>query len=115
MGPLASTAAPLRPGLTLFGSVLTHEWLDVGYMVFEFPAFILIRRYHAPTVYALAVIVFGIAGLCTAYAKNYAQVLVLRLILGCGEATVQTSFLFVSLWYRREELSTRCGKLQLCS
>ncbi|CAI4214547.1 unnamed protein product [Parascedosporium putredinis] len=81
----------------------------VGYMAFEFPVFIMIRRFHAPTVYALSVIAFGVAGLCTAYAKTYAQVLVLRLILGCGEAAVQTSFLFVSLWYRREELGTRCG------
>ncbi|SPO07047.1 uncharacterized protein DNG_09741 [Cephalotrichum gorgonifer] len=81
----------------------------VGYMVFEFPALLLIRRYHAPTIYGLSVIIFGVAGICTAYAKNYAQVIVLRLILGCGESAVQTSFLFISLWYRREELSTRCG------
>lgn len=79
-------------------------------MVFEFPAFVLIRRFHAPTIYALSVIIFGVAGLCTAFAKTYGQVIVLRLILGCGEATVQTSFLFVSLWYRREEMSVRCGK-----
>lgn len=83
---------------------------DVGYMMFEFPAFLLLRRFHAPTVYAISVIIFGVAGLCTAYARNYAQVIILRLILGCGEATVQTSFTFVSLWYRREEMATRCGK-----
>lgn len=79
-------------------------------MIFEFPAFLLIRRFHAPTVYGISIIIFGISGLCTAYAKTYAQMIVLRLIMGCGEATVLTSFLFVSLWYRREEISTRTGE-----
>ncbi|CAM1507619.1 Fc.00g072600.m01.CDS01 [Cosmosporella sp. VM-42] len=81
----------------------------LGYMVFEFPAFLLIRKFHAPTIYGLSLIVFGICGLCTAFVTNYAEALVVRLLLGCGEATVQTSFVYLSLWYRREEMSVRAG------
>lgn len=31
--------------------------------------------------------------------------------MGCGEATVQTGFVYVSLWYRREEMSVRASYL----
>lgn len=88
----------------------TNPSPDVGYMVFELPALMLLRRFHAPTVYGVSIIIFGVCGLATAYAKNYAQAIVLRLFLGCGEATVQTSFMYISLWYRREEMNTRCGE-----
>lgn len=79
-------------------------------MVFEFPALLLIKRFHAPTVYALGILIFGAAGIGSAYATTYAEVMILRLVLGCGEAVVQTSFVFLTLWYRREELAKRAGK-----
>lgn len=79
-------------------------------MVFEFPALILIRKLHAPTIYGFCTIIFGVAAIGTAYATTYAEIIILRLILGCGEAVVQTAFVYMSLWYRREELSARAGK-----
>ncbi|PNP38205.1 hypothetical protein TGAMA5MH_09895 [Trichoderma gamsii] len=83
----------------------------IGYAVFEGPAFYLIRVFHAPTVYAISALVFGVSALLTAYAKTYAHLLVLRLFMGFGEATVQTGFVYVSLWYRREEMSVRASYL----
>ena len=74
---------------------------DIGYFVFEFPALLLIRKYHAPTVYTMGVMVFGGGGVGTAYATTYGQSVALRLVLGAGEAVVQTSFVFLSLWYTR--------------
>lgn len=88
---------------------LTLSTTVVGYMVFEFPAFILIRKYHAPTVYAVSIIIFGLTAIGMAYAQHYWQFMVLRLVLGLGEATVQTAYLYTSLWYRREEMSVRSG------
>ncbi|RFU73502.1 mfs general substrate transporter [Trichoderma arundinaceum] len=83
----------------------------IGYAVFEGPTFYLIRVFHAPTVYAISAVVFGVSALLTAYAKTYAHLLVLRLFMGFGEATVQTGFVYVSLWYRREEMSVRASYL----
>ena len=83
--------------------------LVIGYAAWEGPAFYLIRRFHAPTVYAGSTIVFGLGALLTAYAKTYAHLLVARLFIGMGEATIQTGFVYMSLWYRREEMSVRTG------
>ncbi|QYS92908.1 MFS domain-containing protein [Trichoderma simmonsii] len=85
----------------------------VGYMAFEFPALILIRKLHAPTIYGFCTIIFGVAAIGTAYATTYAEIIILRLILGCGEAVVQSAFVYMSLWYRREELSARAGNVYL--
>ena len=71
----------------------------------------MIRVFHAPTVYAISAFVFGVSALLTAYAKTYTHLLVLRLFMGFGEATVQTGFVYVSLWYRREEMSVRASYL----
>ena len=88
--------------------------LVVGYLVFEFPALVMIRKFHAPTVYALGVMIFGATGIGMGFATTYAQVMILRLLLGFGEAVVQTSFVLLTLWYLREELSTRAGKICRC-
>jgi MFS family permease len=71
---------------------------------------LLIRKFHAPTVYGIGVLIFGAAGIGTAYATTYGQILALRLVLGAGEAVVQTSFVFLSLWYTRRELTSRAGE-----
>jgi MFS family permease len=63
--------------------------------------------FDTPSVYAGATLVFGLASLLTAYATTYAHLLVLRLIIGLAEATIQTGFVYMSLWYRREEMSVR--------
>jgi hypothetical protein len=41
--------------------------------------------------------------------RSYAPVMVIRTFLGFTEAFVQTGFLFLTLWYRREEVTTRTG------
>jgi len=53
--------------------------------------------------------IFGMCAILLAYAKSYAAVMVLRLFIGLGEASVMTAYLFTSLWYRREEMSVRAG------
>ncbi|KAH8887990.1 MFS general substrate transporter, partial [Thozetella sp. PMI_491] len=76
----------------------------VGYAAFEGPVFVLIRKFHAPSVYAISLLIFGMCAILMAFAKSYAAVLVLRLFIGLGEAAVMTAFLYTSLWYRREEI-----------
>jgi MFS family permease len=53
--------------------------------------------------------IFGMCAVLLAYARSYVAVLLLRLFIGLGEAAVMTSFLFTSLWYRREEMAVRSG------
>lgn len=73
----------------------------------------LIRKFHAPTIYAFSLLIFGMSAILLAYANSYAAVLILRLVIGLGEASVMTSFMYTSLWYRREEMSVRAGERNL--
>lgn len=78
-------------------------------MSFELPAALSLRVAHPPFLYGSAVIFFGVCTVCTSAARTYASVMVLRLLLGFGESFVQTGFVFLSLWYTKEEMTTRCG------
>ena len=78
-------------------------------MVFELPAALALRVAHPNHVYGGAVVFFGLCAACTAVSGGYAGLMVLRLFLGFGESFVQTGFVFISLWYKRNEITTRCG------
>ena len=45
-------------------------------------------------------------------AQNYPTVAVLRVFIGGGQAFIQGQSLYLSLWYKRDELATRAGKAQ---
>lgn len=79
-------------------------------MVFELPAALSLRRIHPNIAYGFAVIVFGVSAACLAVSRSYAAVMIIRLVIGLAEAYVQTGYVFLSLWYQRDELTTRCGK-----
>ncbi|KAJ9610477.1 hypothetical protein H2200_005254 [Cladophialophora chaetospira] len=81
----------------------------VGYMIFELPAALSLRVLHPNWAYGSAVISFGVLAASMAVVRSYAAVMVIRILLGFAEAFVQTGFIFLSLWYRREELTTRAG------
>jgi MFS family permease len=80
-------------------------------MAFELPAALSLRIVHPPFVYGTAVVTFGVCAVCMSAARTYAAVMVLRLLIGLAEAFVQTGFVFISLWYTKDELTTRCGML----
>ena len=79
-------------------------------MVFELPAALSLRLIYPNYAYGIAVILFGVFACCLSVAKSYAVVMILRLLIGLSEAYVQTGCVFLSLWYKRDELATRCGK-----
>ena len=56
-----------------------------------------------------SVVFFGVLVCCLAAARGYQAVLALRIFIGCGQALIQGLGLYVSLWYRRDELATRSG------
>jgi hypothetical protein len=56
------------------------------------------------------VITFGLLVTCMAAAQNYATILALRILVGASQAFIQGLGLYVSLWYKRDELATRGGE-----
>jgi hypothetical protein len=78
-------------------------------MVLELPAALSLRIFHPNYVFGGAVTVFGLLAACTSQAGGYAGVMVLRLLLGFAEAFIQTGFVYLGLWYTKEELATRTG------
>jgi MFS family permease len=82
-------------------------------MIIEFPAGLLLRRYHPRYVIGLGAIFFGIFATTVAAAKSYAAVMILRVLLGLAEAFANNAYLYISFWYKAEELSTRTGMLTM--
>lgn len=80
-------------------------------MIVELPAYMCLRVFNPAYVYGFAVVCFGVFGASVAAATNYPGLIILRLFIGLGEAFVQTAFIFVTLWYKRDEIATRQGKL----
>lgn len=78
-------------------------------MIIELPAALSLRFVPANWAYGLAVVFFGVFSCCMSASRHYATVMVLRFLIGCAEAWVQTGFVFLSLWYKRSELTSRCG------
>jgi hypothetical protein len=88
------------------GFAMLMPFPDVGYMVGEFPFAMLLRKFPPTYIYGSTVILFGMfATLCVA-TKSCTALLILRLF---AESSCQTSFLYLSLWYKPEELAMRSG------
>lgn len=80
-------------------------------MVIELPAGLLMRVIHPRYVIGVPAILFGVFACAMVAAKSYAAVMVLRVLIGLGEAFLNNAYLYISLWYRPEELSLRTGEL----
>lgn len=57
-----------------------------------------------------SVITFGVLVACMAAAQNYHTILALRILVGASQAFIQGLGLYVTLWYKRDEVATRGGK-----
>ena len=79
-------------------------------MIIELPAGMALRYIHPRYVFAISLVVFGTCATCLAASRSYAAVMVLRLLIGLGEAFINNSWIFISLWYKPEEMSLRAGK-----
>jgi MFS family permease len=81
--------------------------------VFELPAALSLRLFHPNVLYGSAVIAFGVLATIMSAVRSYAPIMVVRVLLGFAEAFVQTGFVYLSLWYRREEVTTRAGTVSM--
>ncbi|KAI0325735.1 MFS general substrate transporter [Cubamyces sp. BRFM 1775] len=101
-----------------FGITDNNKWtlalsiFYVGYCILEMPANVLQRYIGANRFFFLSLSWWGIASLSFVYAKGYAGLLVLRVLLGIGEAGYYAGMIYyLSFWYKRSELAMR---ISLC-
>ncbi|KAI8990724.1 MFS general substrate transporter [Trametes punicea] len=101
-----------------FGITDNNKWtlalsiFYVGYCILEMPANVLQRCIGANRFFFLSLSWWGIASLSIVYAKGYASLLVLRVLLGIGEAGYYAGMIYyLSFWYKRSELAMR---ISLC-
>jgi MFS family permease len=83
--------------------------LVVGYIVFLLPANLMSRYLGPNRTVGAAVVSFGVVLCCMGVAKNYETVLALRILLGAAQAYVQFLTVYISLWYKRDEVAWRTG------
>lgn len=101
-----------------FGITSNDKWtlalsiFYVGYCLLEMPANVLQRRIGANRFFFMSLTLWGLASLSFVYAKGYAALLALRVILGIGEAGYYAGMIYyLSFWYKRHELAMR---ISLC-
>ncbi|KAI0705499.1 MFS general substrate transporter [Earliella scabrosa] len=101
-----------------YGITSNNKWtlalsiFYVGYCLLEMPANVLQRYIGANRFFFLSLLFWGIASISFTYAKGYAALLVLRVLLGIGEAGYYAGMIYyLSFWYKRSELALR---ISLC-
>ena len=57
--------------------------------------------------FGIATIMFGLLATCIAAVHNYGSLIAIRFLLGLSEAFVQVGFIYLSLWYRHDEIALR--------
>lgn len=81
----------------------------VAFAIAELPASVLLRKVPANFIFGSGVILFGLIATLISVSGGYAGLMVLRFLLGVGEAVITTCFLYLTLWYNRDELAWRTG------
>ncbi|EED84141.1 predicted protein [Postia placenta Mad-698-R] len=105
-----------------FGVTNNQKWtlalsvFYIGYCLLEMPANVLQRRIGANRVvcsdedlsFFMSLSFWGLSSLSFVYAKGYVGLLVLRVLLGIGEAGYYAGMVYyLSFWYTRHELAMR--------
>ena len=68
------------------------------------------RVVRAQWIFGGAILLFGVFATLITVSGGFAGLMVLRLLLGICEAILTLGFLYLSLWYRPDELALRSGK-----
>ncbi|KAL4883129.1 major facilitator superfamily domain-containing protein [Aspergillus karnatakaensis] len=92
---------------TLFGAT---------YIIFEIPWTMAIKKWGANRMIALAMVAWSIVTLCSGFIQNYAQAVVVRLLLGAFEAGLTPGLAFIfSTIYERQGTSKRVALIYLAN
>ncbi|KAJ9612957.1 hypothetical protein H2200_002898 [Cladophialophora chaetospira] len=87
----------------------------LGWGVAMLPSNLTARKFRPHRSLGAATVFFGLCLCLMSVIKNYASLMTLRAFLGFGEAFVQMSYIYGSLWYKRDELATRASIFAACS
>ncbi|KAF2474391.1 putative pantothenate transporter [Lindgomyces ingoldianus] len=79
----------------------------VGYITFQLPGTLLLRKIGPPLQFGLAMIAWGLITTCTVKVNSYSGLMVVRTFIGVAEALIQGAVFYLSFWYRYDELATR--------
>lgn len=79
----------------------------VGYLVFQLPGTLLVRKIGPPLQFGLAMIAWGVVTTVTVTINHYAELMVIRTFVGVSEAFIQGAIFYLSFWYKYSELATR--------
>ncbi|KAI0063571.1 MFS general substrate transporter [Artomyces pyxidatus] len=90
------------------------NWLGtvfyLSYLLFEYPQNVALQRYPVGKWMSLNIYVWAIALICHAACKNFASLLIVRLILGICEGAITAGFMIVTgMFYTRAEQTVRVG------
>ncbi|KAH6673861.1 major facilitator superfamily domain-containing protein [Halenospora varia] len=78
-----------------------------GYLIFQLPGTLLIRKIGPPTQFAATMFLWGTLTLLTVTIKNYASLMAIRFLIGTCEAFIQGAVFYLSFWYTYTEIATR--------
>ncbi|KAF3402848.1 High-affinity nicotinic acid transporter [Talaromyces pinophilus] len=79
----------------------------IGYIVFQLPGQLFIRQLQPQNQLGLAMIVWGTMTTILCKATDWKYIAVVRVLIGSAEAFLQAGPLYLTFWYKREELATR--------
>ena len=78
------------------------------------PGTVLQRYFGTNRQVGTATLLFGVCAICLAASKSYAATLSLRILIGAFQALNQGISVYISLWYRRNEIAGRSGNFIEC-
>ncbi|KAF2457083.1 major facilitator superfamily domain-containing protein [Lineolata rhizophorae] len=79
----------------------------VGYIIFQLPGTLLVRKIGPPLQFGLAMIAWGLVTTLIVTVQNYGGLMATRTFVGVAEAFVQGAVFYLSFWYTYRELATR--------
>lgn len=82
---------------------------DVGYVICMLPANIIQRKISPHFIVGTSCLLFGLFVACMAAAHSYGAMLGLRILVGFSQAFIQGMTVYLSLWFRRDEIAGVAG------
>lgn len=91
-------------------SMMTDIISVLGYVLLELPVCLTLRYVPARFAFGVPIMLFGTFVLLMAFCDSYAALIVFRVMIGFAEVFVNNAFIFLTLWYKPEEVAWRTGK-----
>ncbi|KUJ07763.1 MFS general substrate transporter [Mollisia scopiformis] len=79
----------------------------VGYVVFQLPGTLLIKKIGPPIQFGIAMFMWGVFTTVSVAMTNRSQLMALRFLIGAAEAFIQGAVFYLSFFYEYSELATR--------